>query len=267
LTFSSRKTRAAAPNNIAPFAQYIPLMGTVEDRIVECFEKGGGVHYSEFGRFHEVMAEDSGQTVVAALDDHILPLVPGLTDELERGIDVLDVGCGAGRAVNLMAKHFPASRFLGYDFSKEAIQVAQDQADRDELPNARFEVRDAVDLGLTEEFDLITTFDAVHDQARPDMVLAQIHKALKNDGVYLMQDIAGSSHVHKNLDHPVGPFLYTISTMHCMTVSLAMDGMGLGTMWGEEKAREMLAEAGFKGVEVKNLAHDFQNSYFVCRKQ
>lgn len=81
-----------------------------------------------------------------------------------------------------------------------------------------------------------------------------------------MQDIAGSSHVHKNLDHPMGPFLYTVSTMHCMTVSLAQDGAGLGAMWGEEKAREMLREAGFDNVEVKRLPHDFQNSYYICTR-
>jgi hypothetical protein len=82
-----------------------------------------------------------------------------------------------------------------------------------------------------------------------------------------MQDIAGSSHVHNNLDHPIAPFLYTISVMHCMTVSLAEDGEGLGTMWGEEKALEMLAEAGFTGVDVKQLAHDFQNNYYICAKR
>jgi hypothetical protein len=84
--------------------------------------------------------------------------------------------------------------------------------------------------------------------------------------LYLMQDIAGSSHVHNNLDHPLGPFLYTVSCMHCMTVSLAYGGEGLGTMWGREKALQMLAEAGFTNVEVKQLSHDIQNDYYICRK-
>lgn len=106
----------------------------------------------------------------------------------------------------------------------------------------------------------------MHDQAEPAAVLKGIADALRPDGVYLMQDIAGSSHVHNNLDHPIGPFLYTISCMHCMTVSLAQDGVGLGAMWGEEKAREMLREAGFTGVEVKQLPHDFQNSYYIATK-
>ena len=131
--------RSAAPDNMAVFAQYIPLLGTVEDQIVECFKKGGGVPYSAFGRFHEVMAEDSGQTVVAALMDSILPLVPGLIEDLEKGIEVLDVGCGSGRALNLMATSFPASRFTGYDFSEEAIATGQMAAQKQGLTNLRFD--------------------------------------------------------------------------------------------------------------------------------
>ena len=257
-------TRAATPNNIAVTTQFIPLMGSVEDGIVESFKVGGGLPYSAFPRFHEVMAEDSGQTVVAALTDAILPLVPGLTERLEEGMDVLDVGSGSGRALNLMARTFPNSRFTGYDISEEAI--ARAEAEAQGLANVRFEIKDAATLDEKERYDLITTFDAIHDQAKPAAVLEGIARALKPDGVYLMQDIAGSSHVHNNMEHPLGPLLYTISTMHCMTVSLSQNGEGLGTMWGEEKAREMLHEAGFAKVEVKQLPHDFANSYYVVTK-
>jgi len=259
-------TRDAAPDNFAAFMQYIGVLGSVEDRIVESFRKGGGVPYSAFPRFQEVMAEDSGQTVLPALLDHILPLVPGLTGRLEEGIEVLDVGCGSGRALNLMARAFPNSRFTGYDLSEEGISRGRAEAERNGASNIRFEVKDASKLDEAEGYDLITTFDAVHDQAKPAVVLEGIASALKPDGVYLMQDIAGSSHVHNNLDHPLGPFLYTVSTMHCMTVSLAQNGDGLGAMWGEEKAREMLGEAGFENVEVKQLPHDFQNSYYIVTR-
>jgi ubiquinone/menaquinone biosynthesis C-methylase UbiE len=260
-------TRNASPDNIAVFAQYIPLLGTVEDKIINCFKNGGGVPYSDYGRFHEVMAEDSGQTVVAALNEHIIPLVTGLPELLDKGIDVLDVGCGAGRAVNLLAKTYPNSRFTGYDLSDDAIKMCRNQAEKENLSNVKFESKDLTSFDLNgEKFDFITAFDAIHDQAKPDKVLAGIAEVLKDDGVFLMQDIAGSSHVHKNLDHPIGPFLYTISTMHCMTVSLAQDGAGLGTMWGEEKAVEMLNEAGFNSVEVKRLSHDFQNNFYINMK-
>ena len=259
-------TRAASPDNIAVTAQLIPLMGSVEDGIVESFKNGGGVPYSAFPRFHEVMAEDSGQTVVAALTDHILPLVPGLSERLETGIEVLDVGCGSGRAINLMARSFPNSRFTGYDFSEEAIARARAEAQEHGTTNVHFEVKDVATLNEKARYDLITSFDAIHDQAKPAAVLKGIAEALKDDGVYLMQDIAGSSHLHNNLDHPIGPLLYTASTMHCMTVSLAQGGEGLGTMWGEEKAKELLKDAGFKKVEVKQLPHDIFNNYFIITK-
>jgi 2-polyprenyl-3-methyl-5-hydroxy-6-metoxy-1,4-benzoquinol methylase len=260
-------TRAASPNNIAVATQFIPVMGSVEEGIVERFKKGGGLPYSCYPRFHAVMAENSGQSVVAVLEEHILPLVPGLTERLEEGIDVLDVGCGRGRALNLMARTFPNSRFVGYDLSEETIGRARAEAEANGTTNVRFEVKDAATLEEVERYDLITTFDAVHDQAKPAEVLGGIARALRPDGVYLMQDIAGSSYVHKNMDHPIGPYLYTISTMHCMTVSLAQDGDGLGTMWGEEKAKEMLEEAGFANVEVEQLPHDFVNSYYIVTKR
>jgi ubiquinone/menaquinone biosynthesis C-methylase UbiE len=258
-------TRGAGADNMAVFAQYIPLLGSVEDRIVECFENGGGVHYHEYGRFHEVMAEDSGQSVLPALIDSILPLAPGVSEAMERGIDVLDVGCGRGHALNLLAREFPNSRFVGYDLCEDALQAARAEAERNDLSNVRFEQRDMTTFDESDRYDLITAFDAIHDQKVPDHVLAAIARALRPEGTFLMQDIAGSRHVHKNVDHPIGPLLYTVSCMHCMSVSLAQEGAGLGAMWGEETAVEMLGEAGFGSVEKKNLPHDIQNNYYVVR--
>ncbi|MGH7710938.1 MAG: class I SAM-dependent methyltransferase, partial [Gemmatimonadaceae bacterium] len=117
-----------------------------------------------------------------------------------------------------------------------------------------------------DAFDFITTFDAIHDQAKPLRVLKGIHRALKPDGVYLMQDISGTGNVHEDVAHPIGTFLYTVSCMHCMTVSLAQGGEGLGAMWGEVKTREYLARAGFRSVETHRLAHDIQNNWYVVRK-
>lgn len=259
-------TRAATPDNLAMFTQYIPLLGAIEDDIVDCFRNGGGVPYSKFPRFQEVMAEDSAQSVAAALVDSILPLVPGLVEKLQTGLTVLDVGCGRGRAVNLMGQAFPNSRFTGYDFVEAAIEAARTEAGEMGLTNVRFEVKDVASINTVEPYGLITAFDAIHDQAHPDRVLANIYTALKPGGIFLMQDIGGSSHLHENLELPLGPLLYTVSTMHCMTVSLAYGGKGLGTMWGKEKALEMLAEAGFAGTKVHQLPHDFQNYYYVSSK-
>lgn len=259
-------TRKASPNNLAVPMQFVPLLGSVEDKIVEAFRSGGGVPYSEFPRFHEVMAEESGQTVLPALLDSILPLVPGIIQKLKTGINVLDIGCGSGKALILMASNFPNSQFTGFDFSEEGIGRARAEAERLNLENVRFEVRDVALINEIEQYDLITAFDAIHDQARPAVVLNEIFHALKRDGAFLMQDIAGSSHVHNNMEHALAPFGYTISYMHCMTVSLALGGEGLGTMWGEEKACEMLKEAGFKGIAIQKLDHDIQNFYCVASK-
>ncbi|MFO7603215.1 MAG: class I SAM-dependent methyltransferase [Gammaproteobacteria bacterium] len=262
-------TRRSSDGNIAVFAQYIPIMGTVEDDIVACFKSGGGVPYERFPRFHEVMAEDSGQTVLTSLEEHILPLVPGLVEKLQQGIRVLDVGCGRGRAINLLARLYPNSIFVGIDLSQEAIDFATSEARQQGLDNVGFIARDVTDFDQDEhivQFDLITTFDAVHDQARPLNVLKGIFNALKDDGIYLMQDIHASSNVENNLDHPVAPLLYAVSTTHCMTVSLAQGGEGLGTMWGQEKAKELLTAAGFSRIEIHQLEHDFQNDYYVIQK-
>ena len=262
-------SRPAGADNFAVFAQYIPLLGAVEDDIVECFRKGGGVPYSNFPRFHAVMAEDSGQSVLSSLEVHIVPLVPELAQQLGNGIQMLDVGCGRGRIINRLAELYPRSRFTGIDLSSEAILSAWEEAAEKKLRNVEFIVSDLSRFDENAEFeafDFITTFDAVHDQAKPLNVLRGIHRALRPTGVYLMQDIKGSSHVHKNLDHPLGPFLYTVSCMHCMTVSLAQNGEGLGAMWGEEKTREYLEKAGFRSVEKNELAHDIQNNWYVVRK-
>jgi ubiquinone/menaquinone biosynthesis C-methylase UbiE len=262
-------TRAAGADNIAVLAQYIPLLGAVEDEIVECFQKGGGVPYSKFPRFHAVMAEDSGQSVLSALESHILPLVPGLVNKLSTGIQVLDVGCGRGRIMNRLAELFPKGRFTGIDFSSDAVLFAWQEAAEKKLRNVEFIVADLSNFDETAEreaFDFVTTFDAIHDQAKPLSVLKGIYRTLRRDGVYLMQDIKGSSRVQNNIDHPIGPLLYTISCMHCMTVSLAQGGEGLGAMWGEEKTREYLERAGFRSVEKHELAHDIQNNWYVVRK-
>ena len=254
--------------NVAAFAQYVGIMATVEDDVVACFHDGGGVPYERYPRFHEVMEADSAGSVVDALDDHILPLLD-VTDRLEDGLDWLDLGCGRGRALVALAQRFPASRFTGWELSEEAVAHARASAEAAGVDNVTFAVRDLGDFDDTAPeaaFDVVSTFDAVHDQGRPDRLLAGIRRTLRPDGTYLMQDVHASSDVSRNLDHPMGPLLYAISTMHCMTVSLAQEGgHGLGAMWGREQARTYLADAGFTDVSVTQLDHDIQNDYWLVR--
>ncbi len=252
--------------NFAASMQFIPSLAQVEDEIVHCFQNGGGIPYKSYGRFHEIMAEESAQTVLVALIDEILTLVPQLTEKLHNGIGVLDVGCGSGKAINLMAKTFQKSYFRGYDFSDEAINNAKKESAKLGNTNTVFQITDVTNFNEYKKFDLITAFDAIHDQANPQKVLQNIHDSLKDDGIFLMQDIAGSSYLENNKNLLLGPFMYTISCLHCMTVSLEQNGTGLGAMWGKELAIKMLNDAGFQNVIVKQLPHDPMNYYYMSSK-
>ena len=259
-------TRAAGPHNMAVFAQFFPQMGKVEEELIEAFRNGGGVPYSSFPKFQEQMREMSGMIFDATLLDVTLKLVSGLTEKLEQGIDVADIACGSGHAINLMARAFPNSRFTGYDFSDDGLATARAQAQEWGLTNAQFIAQDVAALDVRDAYDFITIFDAIHDQAHPRTMLKNVANALRPGGTLLAVDIAGSSNLEENLGHPFAPTFYSLSTMHCMTVSLAYGGEGLGNMWGEQKAKELLAEAGFTLQDVKKVEGDIINNYYICTK-
>lgn len=259
-------TSRAGSGNFATMMQFLSCMGEVETSIVECFRNGGGLPYAAYERFHEILKGVTGQTFEETLTSRTLHLAPGLIDSLRDGIDVLDVGCGSGHAINLMAREFPASRFTGYDFSSKALAAGISESREWNLENTRFKEMDVAKISDRKAFDLITAFDSIHDQAHPDVVLKGIAEALRDAGTFLMVDITASSELDGNRDHLFGPYLYGISTLHCMSVSLGLGGKGLGTMWGEEKALRMLAEAGFGNVSVQQVKGDLLNSYYVARK-
>ncbi len=259
-------TRAAGPLNLTTYCQYIGLLGQVEDAIVDSFRNGGGVPYEQYPEFQTLMAESSGQRLETALIAQVVPLLPGCPERLTSGLDVADVGCGSGRALNMLAAAFPASRFVGFDIAEGALERARRDAADAGNTNVSFEQRDAADLDEHERFDIVTSFDAVHDQAHPDAMLSGIFAALKPGGTYLCVEPKASSHLHENLELPMAPLMYTISTMHCMTVSLAYGGEGLGTAWGEQLAREKLTAAGFVDIEVTGVKADRGNHYLLATR-
>lgn len=257
-------TRASGPDNLAELAPLVAILGHVEGRIVDVFQRGGGVPYDAFEGFHDWMSEASRTTLEATLVSRVLPQVPGLISRLEAGIDVIDIGCGRGDAVRLLAARFPRSRFVGLDVNPQVIADAAAQTVAAGLHNASFVAHDAAAFDAVSAYDLITAFDAIHDQADPRGVLRRIRAALSPGGIFLMADIATSSHLERNLDNPLAPLLFTISTMHCTTVSLAAGGEGLGACWGVEQARELLSVAGFGSVETFEVEGDPLNVYFRC---
>ncbi len=192
---------------------------------------------------------------------------PRASPELLRaGAEVADIGCGSGHAINVMAKEFPASRFTGIDFSDEGRAVARSEASQWGLTNATFVAKDVATLDDIETHDVITAFDAIHDQTHPAQVLANIYRALRPGGILLMVDITASSHVEDNVGVPFASYMYAVSTMHCMKVSLALDGDGLGTVRGRQLATSLLGDAGFGDVAVHEIESDPINYYYVARK-
>jgi SAM-dependent methyltransferase len=252
-------------DNIARTMGLITLMGEVTPKVVETFRAGGGLTYADYPGFHDAQAADSAAVNDASLIDTIVPLT-GLVGRLREGIDVADIGCGEGHAINLLAREFPHSRFWGFDFSVDALGPARAEAAAWGLTNATFVERDVAGEVDVEAVDLVTAFDAIHDQAHPGRVLSNIHRSLRPGGTFLMVDIKASSQLENNLDLPWASFLYTVSTVHCMSVSLGQDGDGLGTVWGTELATQMLSDAGFRRVQLQELEQDPFNAYFVSRR-
>lgn len=257
--------KGAPLGNLAVFAQHVALLGQMQETALTLFETGKGTRYGDYPCFHQIMAEDSEQSVAAALLDHILPLAPDLEARLRDGIDVLDAGCGRGLALIELARAFPESRFVGMDLCADAIDYARLAARNAGLTNVTFDTRDLTGYEESGRFDLITSFDAVHDQKDPGALVRGLRGSLKPCGLYLMQDIGGSARLENNLDFPMAALLYAVSCLHCTPVSLGQGGLGLGTMWGWETAEAVLREAGFASVERHVLPHDPLNVWFVAR--
>ena len=252
--------------NLAPVSQLPTLLGQYVADVAGAFRDGGGVPYERYRpAFTDAMDAANRGTFDEQLLTAILPLTGDLPTRLAHGIRVADVGCGTGHALNLMARAYPASTFVGYDFNDEALERGRAEAVEFRLSNVSFESQDVAVLPSAPQFDAIFAFDAIHDQADPAGVLNRIRAALAEQGVFVMMDIKASSLLENNMSNPLAPMLYATSTLHCLTVSLAYGGAGLGTVWGEELARQMLADAGFTHIEVHDIPDEPLNSLYVAR--
>ena len=252
--------------NMAPLSRFIALLGNHVPGVAEAFRTGGGVPYEAYRPgFTEVMDGLSRGLLDGQLLDGILPLTGELPARLADGVRVAEVGCGTGHALNLMARAYPRSSFTGYDLAGDAITQARAEADDWRLSNVSFEVLDVARMPTDPPATAVFAFDAIHDQADPAGVLARVRAALEPGGWFVMMDIKAASALEDNVGNPMAPWLYGISTLHCMTVSLAQGGAGLGTVWGEQLARRMLAEAGFVDVAVHDVPDDPFDSVYVAR--
>lgn len=256
----------ASSRNLAANSQVVAMLAGRLAKVAACFRSGGGVPYSDFRPDFTEYQDASWRLLYdGLLLKGFLPVAKGLPERLRAGIRVADIGCGTGHAVNLMAREFPASAFTGYDFGADAIERARAEARDMGVTNARFEALDVTTLPPEPAFDLITSFDAIHDQRDPATALRRIAEALAPDGLYFMLEPRAATALEGNAGNPFAAYLYGMSVLHCMTVSLADGGTGLGTAWGEQKARAMLRDAGFRSIDVFD-APGPQNSIYLCRR-
>lgn len=265
-------TRTACNGNMGVYTQEMPLLTQCAmEAVVAGFDTGDGVPFSTYPRFQSFMAELSNAKHRQVLVERFLPGVDGgrLIKRLQKGIIVCDLGCGEGVALNLMARAFPRSRFTGIDSHGPALASGREEADKMGLDNVAYYREDAAlltaDPRFAEKFDYICAFDAIHDQSRPLEALKGIRSMLAPGGIFSMVDIDADSSHAGNMDHPMGPFLYAVSLMHCMPVGLNDNGAGLGMMWGRQQAQDLLQAAGFDEVGVEEMADDPFNVHFLCR--
>ncbi len=251
-----------SPYFMGGFLDLLPAALEQLDGVADATANGGGVPFERFGP-RLISGIDRGNTPShrAFLVKRWLPAVPGLVDRLESGARVADVGCGSGTAVALIAGAFPRADVTGFDVSPESLELARERASG--LDNARFVESGVADLPIDTPFDLITSFDVIHDLVDPLAGLRRIRSALQPDGLYLMMEPNAGSDVEDNLT-PRGAMLYGISALHCMTQSLAHDGAGLGAAWGRERAEAMATEAGFSSIHrIDEITNRFSAFYLL----
>ena len=265
-------TRKSGSNNLGVYTQEIPLLTSCAmEAVNNGFQTGDGIPFSQYPDFQQFMGElaDAKHRQVLIVD--FLPSIDNgkLVERLTEGIRVCDLGCGEGVALNLMAKAFPKSTFIGIDNHEAAISEARAETREMGLSNVVYKTIDAAavydNIDFCRKFDYVYAFDAIHDQSHPLDVLKSIYYMLAPGGMFSMIDIKAFSNHADNLDHPMGAFLYTVSLMHCMPVGLNDNGTGLGMMWGREQAEEMLKEAGFEHIEAIEMEHDGFNLHYLCR--
>jgi SAM-dependent methyltransferase len=252
--------------NMAGAFQYAVTCIKQLPRLTTAFREGGGIPFADFG---PEIAEAIRRMFRAGYETWVvqqwLPAVPETNRRLHEGGDAAEVGCGGGQCLIPVASAFPNSRFTGYDVDPGSIAHARERAREGGLQvRVCFEQCPAEAMGAAGRFDLVMAFNCIHDMANPRGALRAIRQAIKPDGVMLWSEAKASDRLEDNLN-TWGRSMYGASTMHCMTVSLASHGEGLGSVIGPRLAGELAREAGFVSCEplgVDNQIHQV----FVLRK-
>lgn len=253
----------ASPYAMAGWLDMLSTAGTFVDDVAVAARTGGGVPAALFpDRMVSGVDRANAPSTRILLTRRWLPAMPDVVARLEAGARVADVGCGAGAAALAMASAYPRSEFVGYDLDPRAVTLATEKARESRLTNVRFEVCAAAKIPVATAFDLVTTFDVVHDLADPAAAVTRFRDALADDGTFLMMEPAVQARLEDNIEPRVA-LLYGLSLLFCMTQSLAAGGAGLGTAWGPERAEALCRQAGFQQFRRLPIEHPFSAFYEV----
>ena len=249
----------SSPYSMAGWLDMLPGVMDSIDEIAEATVAGGGVSLSSYDdRVVAGVDRANSPAMRILLTRRWLPAMPEVVSRLEEGIRVADIGCGSGAAALTMARAYPASKVIGYDIDPRAIDRAQHEAQASGLDNVSFEV--ITGEQIPRGFDLVTTFDVIHDLADPKAVLVRIREALNAGGTYLMMEPNVGASLAENL-HPRGTLLYGISVLYCLPQSLVAGGPGLGAAWGPVRAEQLCRKAGFTHFRRLDIDNPFSAFY------
>lgn len=252
-----------SPYFMGGWMDMIPAFYGQIDGVARAARDGGGVGFDEYGE-RGLRGIDRGNSPSQRvfLVRRWLPAVPGLVDRLEQGVRIADVGCGSGTAARLMAEAFPRSQVVGYDMSEESLELARSRAGS--LANLEYIRAKVSEIPVDPPFELITAFDVVHDLPDPLVGLTRIRDALSPDGQFLMMEPNVNSRLEENIGDDRAALMYGVSTLHCMTQSLAQGGVGVGAAWGGERAEDHARRAGFTGFELlEDITNKFSAFYLL----
>ena len=231
-------------------------------RIGAVFQEGGGVPFDELGaEVSESIDRMHAPAFAHALVDAWLPGVPGLVERLEAGARVLDIGCGLGRSVRALAEAYPRVRITALEPDPASLAGAQELCAGQD--NVEFTAATLRELDVSERFDVLLAFDVVHDLAEPVQELRAARELLADDGMFLIVEPTGSTDPRENRN-PAGRLRACLSPFHCLTVSLAQGGAGLGTILGEAGIRRLADEAGLS-IEALPIENPLQQ-FFLARR-
>lgn len=252
-----------SPYSLAGWLDMIPAAMNSIDRISRATIDGGGIPLQDFD--DRVVAgvdrlNSPGTRIL--LTRRWLPVMPDVVARLEAGARVADVGCGSGAAALAMASAYPNATVIGYDIDPRAVTRARDRTVESGLPNLSFELLPVADL--PGSFDLITTFDVIHDLPNPVEALVRIRAALSDAGTYLMMEPAAGAALVENFN-PRGVLTIGFSLLYCLPQSLVDGGMGLGAAWGPLRAEQLCRQVGFTRFEQLPIDNPYSSFYRVER--